>query len=100
MSRNVLEEWRILLLRHAEGKAHLQIPHGHSSSAEAVGYAVGSGAREGLFFCAVARELRRDLKMALHSDSTATVSQDSKMGLGHMKHVELRFLFVKDLLNR
>ena len=34
---------------------------------------------------------------SLHSDSTASISQHTKKGLGRMKHVELRFLFVKDL---
>ena len=40
------------------------------------------------------------LKLALHSDSMATILQHTKMGLGRMKHVELRFWFVKDLLER
>ena len=70
------------------------------SSAEAEGYALGSGACEGLFICAVAKELSVDLKLVLFSDSTATISQHSKLGLGRMKHVELRFLFVKDLVKR
>ena len=30
---------------------------------------------------------RVELKLALHSDSTATISQHTKMGLGRMKHV-------------
>ena len=67
------------------------------SSAEAEGYALGSGACEGLFIFAVAKELEVELKLALHSDSTATISQHTKMGLGRM---ELRFLFTKDLLKR
>ena len=33
-------------------------------------------------------------------DSTATISQHTKMGLGRMKHIELRFLFVKSVLKR
>ena len=70
------------------------------SSADAEGYALGSGACEGLFICAVAKELGMELKLALHSDSMATISQHTKMGLGRRKHVELRFLFVKDLLKR
>ena len=41
-----------------------------------------------------------ELKLALHSDSTATISQHTRMGLGRTEHVELRFLFVKDLLKR
>ena len=69
-------------------------------SADAEGYALGSGACEGLFICAVAKELSVDLKLVVHSDSTATISQHSKMGLGRMKHVEPRFMFVKDLVNR
>ena len=62
------------------------------SSAEAEGYALGSGA--------CAKELSFDLKLVVYSDSTATISQHSKLGLGRMKHVELRFLFVKDLVKR
>ena len=62
------------------------------SSAEAEGYALGSGACEGLFTHAVAKELGIELNLALHSDSTATISQHTKMGLGRMKHVELSFL--------
>ena len=48
----------------------------------------------------MATELGVELKFALHSDSTATISQHTKMGLGRMKHVELRFLVVNDLLKR
>ena len=70
------------------------------SSAEAEGYALGSEVCEGLCICAVAKEVGVELKLALHSDSTATISQHTKMGLGRMKHVELRFFFVKDLLKR
>ena len=70
------------------------------SSAEAEGYALGSGARERLFICAVAKELGVELKLALHIDSTATISQHTKIRLGRMKHVEIRLLFVKDLLKR
>ena len=70
------------------------------SSAETEGYALGSGACEGLFICSVAKELSVDLKLVVHSDSTATISQHSKLGLGRMKHVELRFMFVKDLVKR
>ena len=70
------------------------------SSAEAEGYALGSGACEGLFICSVARELNVDLKLVIYSDSSATISQHSKLGLGRMKHVELRFMFVKDLVKR
>ena len=70
------------------------------SSAEAEGYALGSGACDGLFICAVAKELGIELKLPLHSDSTATISQHTKVGPGRMRHVVLRFLFVKDLLKR
>ena len=46
------------------------------------------------------KELSVDLKLVVYSDSIATIFQHSKMGLGRMKHVELRFLFVKDLVKR
>ena len=70
------------------------------SSAEAEGYTLGSGACEGLLIGTAAKELSVDLKLVVYSESTATISQHSKMGLGRMKHVELRFLFVKDLVKR
>ena len=70
------------------------------SLAEAEGYVLGSGACEGLFICAVAKELSVDLKLVVHSDSTATISQHSKWASGRMKHVEIRFMFVKDLVKR
>ena len=54
------------------------------SSEKAEGYALGSGARAGLFICAVLKELGVDLKLASHSDSTATSSQHSRMGPGRM----------------
>ena len=69
------------------------------SSAETK-YTLGSGACEGLFICAVANELGVELKLPLLSDNTATISQHTKMGLCRMKHVELRVLFVNDLLKR
>ena len=48
----------------------------------------------------MAKEFGVELKLAPHSDSAVTISQHTKMSLGRMKHVELRFLFVKDLLTR
>ena len=45
------------------------------SSAEPEEYALGSGACEGPFMCAAATESGLELKLALHSDSTATISQ-------------------------
>ena len=52
------------------------------------------------FICSVIKELNVDLKLVIYSDSIATISQHSKLGLGRMKHVELRFMFVKDLVKR
>ena len=46
------------------------------------------------------KSLEVELKLALHSDSTAKKSQHAKMGLGRMKHVERRYSFVKDFLKR
>ena len=44
--------------------------------------------------------LNVDLKLVIYSDSSATISQHSKLGLDRMKRVELRFMFVKDLVKR
>ena len=45
------------------------------------------------------KRVGNELKLALHSGA-ATISQHAKMGPGRMRHVVLRFLFVKDLLKR
>ena len=68
------------------------------SSVEAEGYAICP--RERAMRRTVAREAGLELKQVLHSDSTSTISQHPKVGLGRMKHVELRLLFVKDRLRR
>ena len=52
----------------------------YSRTAETEGYALGSGACEGVFICAEAKVLEVELKLAPRSDSTATISQHPKNG--------------------
>ena len=46
------------------------------------------------------KELGEEPQVRVHSDSTAGISAQSRLGLGKMKHVEVRYLFVRGLLRR
>ena len=71
-----------------------------TSSAEAELYATGSGVCEGMLCGAIMKELGEEPQVRVHSDSTAGISAQSRLGLGKMKHVEVRYLFVQGLLRR
>ena len=69
-------------------------------SAEAELYATGGGACEGMLCASILKELGEEPQVRVHSDSTAVVIAQSRLGLGRMKHVETRCLFVQGLLRR
>ena len=46
------------------------------------------------------KELNEEPSAWVHSDSTAGISAQSRLGLGKMKHVEVRCLFVQGVLGR
>jgi hypothetical protein len=69
-----------------------------TSSAEAELYATGSGVCEGMLCAAILKELNEDPSGRVHSDSTAGISAQSRLGLGKMKHVEVGYLLVQGLL--
>ena len=71
-----------------------------TSSAEAELYSTGSIVCEGMLCAAILKELNDDVLVKIHSDSTAGISAQSRLGLGKMKHVEVRYLFVQGLLRR
>jgi bacterioferritin-associated ferredoxin len=66
------------------------------SSGEAELYAIGSGTCEGLHVKMLLEELGDIVKLEVYSDSTAGISAQSRLGMGKMKHVQLRNLFVQD----
>jgi hypothetical protein len=49
---------------------------------------------------AILKELGEEIEVKIYSDSTAGISANSRLGLGKMKHIEVRYLFVQGLLRR
>ena len=68
------------------------------SSGEAEAYAVGSGAAVGLGVRSLLRELDLEPVLSLRSDSTAGISIQSRIGLGKLKHIHIKELFVQNLV--
>ena len=65
------------------------------SSAEAEFYAVGTGIVEGLCMQQLLRELDIHVKLVVHTDSSSGKSYCERLGVGRMKHIELRYLWVQ-----
>ena len=71
------------------------------SSGEAELYAIGQGTSEALFVRALLLEsgLTRQVNVHVYTDSTAGKSMATRFGAGkRTKHVELRFLYMQDLV--
>ena len=68
------------------------------SSGEAEYYALVTGAAEALGVQALAAELGWTMSVRLWTDSTASISVASRRGLGKLRHVELRLLWLQDAL--
>ena len=71
------------------------------SSGEAELYAIGQGVSEALFLRSMLLEARLAKKVSViaHTDSTAGKSMATRFGAGKKtKHVELRFLYVQNLV--
>jgi len=76
-----------------------------TSSVEAEGNAMGSGGAEALGIQAFLAELEDQalapVCLKIRSDSSAGISAQSRLGLGKlMKHVQIRFLFLQDLVKK
>ena len=69
-----------------------------TSSAEAELNAIGSGAVEGLGTQSLLSELNMTAPLIVASDSSAGISIASRLGLAKVKHVEIRRLFMQDLV--
>ena len=70
------------------------------SSGEAELYAMGTGTCEGLLIQSMIRELPigMEVEMTVESDSSAAISSQLRGGMGRMKHVELRHMFMQQLV--
>ena len=68
------------------------------SSAEAEYYAIVTGAAEALAVQALAEELGWKMSVRVHTDSSAAKAVASRRGLGKLRHIELKYLWVQELL--
>ena len=66
------------------------------SSAEAEFYALGSTAAYGLGIQSYFRDWNVELKITCYSDSSSGLSFASRRGLGRIRHVETRFLWLQE----
>lgn len=65
------------------------------SSGEAEFYAILRGAQEGLAIQAMAKEMGRLMKLVIGSDSTAAKLVVHRHGLGRLKHLQIRHLWIQ-----
>jgi len=70
------------------------------SSSEAEYYAIVSGSAEGLAMQAMAEELGWKLKVRVWTDSSGAKSAVSRRGLGKMRHIELKYLWIQEAVQR
>lgn len=71
-----------------------------TSAPEAESYAIGSGASEALGTKSLLEELGYSVNVSIWSDSSSGTSISSRLGLGRMKHVEIKYLFIQGLIKR
>jgi len=69
------------------------------SSAEGELYSIGTGAVECLYVKAILTEIPSppSVEIVIASDSQAAISSQLRPGMGKMKHVELKYMFVQQL---
>ena len=70
------------------------------SSAESEYYAIVTGASEGLAVQAIASEMGWPMKVRIHTDSSAAKAVASRRGLGKLRHIELKYLWVQELVQQ
>ena len=69
-----------------------------TSSAEAEFYAIVEGASRGLGIKSLARDLDSELQIIMHSDASAGRSMAFRKGLGRVRHLETKYLWIQDLI--
>ena len=70
------------------------------SSAEAELYAIGSGTCEAMLVKTILEEMPKgpEASIEFESDSQAAISSQVRPGLGRMKHIELRHMFMQQMI--
>ena len=68
------------------------------SSAEAEYYAIVTGVAEALAVQALAEEMGWKMSVCVHTDSSAAKAVASRRGLGKLRHIELKYLWVQELV--
>ena len=68
------------------------------SSAEAEYYAIVTGVAEALAVQALAEEMGWKMSVRVHTDSSAAKAVASRRGLGKLRHIELKYLWVQELV--
>ena len=71
-----------------------------TSSAEAEHYGMNEGASRGLGLQSMMQELGIEVKLFLMTDSSAAKSFSSTRGLGRMRHVEVKDLWLQELVQK
>ena len=69
-----------------------------TSSAEAEFYAIVEGASRGLGIKALAADMGSAMEIILYSDASAGRSLAFRKGLGKVRHIETKYLWVQDLI--
>ena len=70
------------------------------SSAEAELYALTTGVAEGMVTKHLLQELGHEVILMNHVDSQSAKALASKKGLGRMKHVMLKYMYVQDVVEK
>ena len=70
------------------------------SSPEAEYYAMVTGSAEGLAVQAMAEEMGWKLKARVWTDSSGAKSVAARRGLGKMRHIELKYLWIQEAVNK
>ncbi len=66
------------------------------SSCEAELLALNAGAIEGKLVISILTEMRRKPRLVLRTDSTSAASSTKRRGLGRMRHLDIRELWLQD----
>ena len=66
------------------------------SSTEAEYYAIVTGAAEGIGMCSLAEDLGWKMRIRIWTDSSGGKAAASRRGLGKLRHVELKYLWVPE----
>ena len=70
------------------------------SSGEAECYAIVTGSAEGLGVQSLAIDLGWSFRVIVHTDSSTAKSVAARRGLGRMRHVELKYLWVQEAVSK